>query len=79
MMPFYALLTIAVFAHARALRLRELALFVAAFAIAASPLAVSFISHPERFRDTVNAYHLYDANRFNVLQGIRERCQAGWA
>ena len=72
MMPFYALLTIAVFAQARAVRLRELALFVTAFAIAAGPLAVSFISHPERLRDTVNAYHLYDAHRFNVLQGIRE-------
>lgn len=72
MMPLYALLTIAVFAHARAVPLRVLALFVAAFAIGAGPLAVSFISHPERFRDTVNAYHLYDANRFNLLQGMRE-------
>ena len=72
MMPLYALLTIAVFAQARAVPLRELALFVAAFDIGAGPLAVSFISHPERFRDTVNAHHLYDANRFNVLQGMRE-------
>jgi len=72
MMPLYAILTIAVVAHARAVPLRELALFVAAFSMAAAPLAVSFISHPEAFRNTVNAYHLYDANRFNVLQGMRE-------
>src|ERR1700730_312086 len=28
------------------------------------------------FRNAVNAYHLYDANRFNVRQGIRE--MASW-
>ena len=72
MMPLYALLTVAVFAHARAVALRELVLFVAAFSITASPLAVFFSGHPDAFRNTVNAHHLYDANRFNVLQGMRE-------
>jgi hypothetical protein len=29
-------------------------------------------SPPQLFRDTVTAHHLYDVNRFSVLQGIRE-------
>ena len=72
MMPLYLLLTIAVVACARPLPLRPLGLFLAAFSVAAGPFAVSLILHPEHFRDTVNAYHLYDANRFNVRQGVHE-------
>jgi hypothetical protein len=72
MMPLYLLLTIAVFAHADRAQWRRLGLLVAAFCVAAGPLAVSLVRHPERFRDTVNAYHLYDANRFNLRQGVRE-------
>jgi hypothetical protein len=76
MMPIYLLLTIAVVVHARSVPLRQLGLLVAAFAVAVSPLAVSLIRHPETFRNTVNAYHLYDANRFTVRQGARE--MASW-
>ena len=76
MMPLYLLLTIGVVAHARTVPLRQLGLLVAAFSVAVSPVAVSLIRHPEGFRDTVNAYHLYDANRFNVRQGVRE--MASW-
>jgi len=76
MMPLYLLLTIAVVAHARAASLRQLVLLVAAFSVAVSPLAVSLVRHPEGFRNTINAYHLYDANRFNVRQGIHE--MASW-
>jgi hypothetical protein len=72
MMPLYLLLTIAVFAYARAVSLRQLAVCASAFAAAAAPLAFTMLRHPETFRNTVNAYHLYDADRFNVLQGIRE-------
>lgn len=72
MMPLYLLLTVAVFVHARRISIRETTLLTAAFALAAAPLAFTLVRHPETFRNTVNAYHLYDANRFNILQGIRE-------
>ena len=76
MMPLYLLLTIAVLAHARAISLRQIGLLVGAFVVAVSPLALSLVRHPEEFRNTVNAYRLYDANRFNVRQGVRE--MASW-
>jgi hypothetical protein len=76
MMPLYLLLTIAVFAHADRAQWRRLGLLVAAFCVAAGPAAVSLLRHPERFRNTVNAYHLYDADRFNLRQGLRE--MASW-
>jgi hypothetical protein len=76
MMPLYLLLTLGVFAHARTVPPRQLGLLLAAFVVAVSPFAVSLLRHPDEFRDTVNAYHLYDANRFNVRQGVRE--MASW-
>jgi hypothetical protein len=76
MMPLYMLLTAAVIAHGRTVPTRRLGWLVVGFAAAATPLVVSLLRHPERFRETVNAYHLYDANRFNVRQGIRE--MASW-
>jgi len=54
----------------------RLGLLVAAFCLTVAPFAVSLLLHPERFRNTVNAYHLYDANRFNVRQGVHE--MASW-
>src|SRR5262249_26709569 len=55
---------------------RHLAFFAAAFCVTAGPFAASWMLHPDDFRNTVNAYHLYDANRFNLRQGIRE--MASW-
>ena len=72
MMPLYLLLTIAVVAHARAFPLRQLGAFLVAFSVAVSPFAVFLFLHPEHFRNTVNAFHLYDANRFSVRQGVHE-------
>jgi hypothetical protein len=76
MMPLFLLLTIAVFAHAEVLTRRHAGLLLAGFAVAVLPGAISFLRHPHVFRDTVNAYQLYDANRFNLRQGIRE--MASW-
>jgi hypothetical protein len=76
MMPLYLLLTIAVFAHARIVSSRLLGVLLAAFVVVTIPLAVSLVRHPEDFRQIVNAHHLYDANRFNVRQGVRE--MASW-
>jgi hypothetical protein len=72
MMPLYLLLTIGILVHDRALARRQLGALIAAFAVAVSASVVQLLRHPEMFRNTVNAYHLYDANRFNVRQGIRE-------
>jgi 4-amino-4-deoxy-L-arabinose transferase-like glycosyltransferase len=69
MMPVFLLLTIAVVAHARTIPSRQLVLFVGAFAVAVAPFVLSLLRHPEVFRDTVNAHHLYDANRFSVGKG----------
>jgi 4-amino-4-deoxy-L-arabinose transferase-like glycosyltransferase len=76
MMPLYLVLMLVIFAHARAIASREIGVCLAAFAVAVAPAAWSLLVHPEHFRDTVNAYHLYDADRFNVRQGIRE--MASW-
>jgi hypothetical protein len=76
MMPLFLLLTIAVAGHARVLPPRGIGIMVAAFLVAVSPVAAFLIRHPEAFRDTVNAFHLYDAHRFNLRQGVRE--MASW-
>src|SRR5438552_4979613 len=76
MMPLYLALTLVIFAHARAIAIRDLGVCLAAFAVSVAPAAWSLIAHPEHFRDTVNAYHLYDADRFNLRQGVRE--MASW-
>jgi hypothetical protein len=76
MMPLFLLLTIAVAGHARALPVRGIGVMAAAFCVAVSPIAAFLIRHPDVFRDTVNAFHLYDANLFNLRQGVRE--MASW-
>ena len=76
MMPVLLVLTIALASHARALPPRGMALMIVAFVVALGPLAAFLIRHQDAFRDTVNAFHLYDANRFNPRQGLRE--MASW-
>lgn len=72
MMPCYALLTVAVGLPSRTVSRSALMMFLGAFAIIALPLVVGWVLRPEQFRDIVNAHHLYDASRYNVLQGLRE-------
>jgi hypothetical protein len=72
MMPLYLLLTIAVVAPARPVPLRQLGMFVAAFLVATAAFTLSLVRHPQDFQNTVKAFHLYDASRFNVLQGMHE-------
>jgi hypothetical protein len=72
MMPCYAALTVCVLAPARSVARQALAVFVAAFVLGSMPLLIRWMLQPQAFRDLVNAHHLYDANRFNVLQGVRE-------
>ena len=72
MMTAYLLLTIAAVPSLRRWPPTALAWFAGAFAVAAAPFAARMVLRPDRFRLIVNTAHLYDANRFNVLQGIRE-------
>jgi hypothetical protein len=72
MMPCYVALTIVFAWAAGALSRRELAMFAGAFAFAAAPLMAWWLLHSAEYRQVINAHHLYDANRFNVLQGVRE-------
>ena len=76
MMPLFLLLTIAVAGYARALPSRGTAVMIAAFTVTISPFAVFLIRHPDLYRQTVNAFHLYDADLFNPRQGVRE--MASW-
>ena len=72
MMPAYAVLTIAVLAPSRILSMRQWSVFLAAFLVLAAPLAARWMMQPSVYRELVLSHHLYDANRFNVLQGMRE-------
>src|SRR5262249_9187077 len=69
MMAVYLLLPVAAVPALRRTPFAPLAIVAGAFAAASAPMAVSMILRPDRLRDIVNAAHLYDANRFNVLQG----------
>jgi hypothetical protein len=74
MMPVYLAITVLALVMANDLRLgdRRIGAMAAAFVIAAAPMAVYVLVHPEYFRDRILAYGLYDANRYNILQGARE-------
>ena len=76
MMPVYLALTVAIFARGRIASWRQSILCVAAFAVTAAPFAISWLSHPDQLRTVIKAHHLYDADRFSILQGLRE--MASW-
>ncbi len=51
---------------------RRLAVMPAAFVAVAIPFAIYLVLHPEYLRDRIVGHGLYDADRYNVLQGARE-------
>ena len=51
---------------------RRILALVGAFLAAAIPLLIRYSVNPDVFRNLVLAHGLYDASRFNVLQGLRE-------
>ncbi len=72
MMPAFLAITLAVLIHGRAASWRHGALCLGAFLVCASPMLVTWLRHPEQLRLAINSHHLYDADRYNVLQGARE-------
>ncbi|HEX8030833.1 MAG TPA: hypothetical protein VF491_20315 [Vicinamibacterales bacterium] len=72
MMKCYFILTLAIGIPARVFSRQSLTAFIVTFMVIATPLLAGWAMHPEQFREIVNSHHLYDANRYNILQGIRE-------
>lgn len=72
MMPTYLAITLAILIHGRVVSWRQAALCLVAFGACVSPMAVTWLRDPERLRVAINSHHLYDADRYNVLQGTRE-------
>ena len=72
-MPLMAALAAIViwYSATRAARQRA-AIVVAAFVALAAPMVIHYTRHPELFNQLVTAHGLYDASRFNLLQGARE-------
>jgi hypothetical protein len=72
MMPCFAALTVAIAVPTRVMTVRDGLAFIAAFVLVCAPFFIGWLMQPEEFRAVVNSHHLYDANRFTVLQGARE-------
>jgi hypothetical protein len=71
MAPIYLAITVLALAVHRA-RMTAIPAVLAGFAIVVTPWLVSWMRDPSTFAAAVTSYGLYDAGRFNVLQGLRE-------
>jgi hypothetical protein len=72
MMPLYVLLTAAALFYGWKTSWLQLVALIGGFTAVALPFAIWTLLHPDGFRGVVMGAKLYDATRFNVLQGIRE-------
>ena len=73
--PIYLAITIGALLLRRE-RPAAFAMLLCGFAVVAAPFAIGALRDPDALREAVLAHGLYDANRFNVLQGIRD--MSGW-
>lgn len=73
-LPACALATVAIFSISRAdrWRRRDAAAFLVSFGAIAAPLAAYVVWRWDDVRGVITVLRLYDAERFSVLQGIRE-------
>ena len=72
MMPAFLAITVAILVQARVVPWRQAAICLAAFAVCASPMLITWLRHPEQLRLAINTHHLYDADRYYPWQGARE-------
>ena len=72
MMPLYLALTIVWLAIVRGASVRPLVLLIVGFGAVALPGTLYVAQHPEYLRYHVNRFHIYDANRFDLVHGLRE-------
>ncbi len=70
LMPMYWGLTAIALLWKRSFR--PLLVASAVFCAALLPLLLWHAMHPERYAELVSSYHLYDAHRFNPLQGAKD-------
>ncbi|HXD72673.1 MAG TPA: glycosyltransferase family 39 protein [Vicinamibacterales bacterium] len=76
LMPIYVALTAILLIRTKIYRPGAFAALFVAFALLAAPFAVFVLRHPGYIGDVANMYKVYDAKRFNALQGARELL--GW-
>jgi hypothetical protein len=69
--PVYLTISVAALALRRE-RATAFVMLLSGFGVVAAPFVAGVIRDPDRLRDAVLAYGLYDATRFNILQGIRD-------
>jgi 4-amino-4-deoxy-L-arabinose transferase-like glycosyltransferase len=72
MMPLYCGLSLLVLWVAGERSMRPYAVALAGFCLPLIPLAPWLLTHPQHYRDQVQFFGIYDANRFNPLQGAHE-------
>jgi 4-amino-4-deoxy-L-arabinose transferase-like glycosyltransferase len=72
LMPIYAALTGLLLLKMKVYRVRAYVALGVAFAIAALPFVFFVMTHPGYVSDVANMYKVYDAKRFNALQGAHE-------
>ncbi len=72
MMPAYAALTVGIVASSGRVPRPHWIAFLGVFALVAVPRLIMWMIDPAPYREIVAAHHLYDADRYNVLQGMRE-------
>lgn len=70
LMPIYAVAT--GIALARRKEMRALRVFAAGFALPLVFLVAWQVAHPERYRELIQSYRLYDADQLSPLQGMRD-------
>ena len=73
-MPVLLVVSVVVLAAAGGLAVsdRRLGAMLAAFVAVAIPFMIYLVLHPEYLRDRIVGHRLYDADRYNGLQGARE-------
>src|SRR3954468_2689166 len=72
LMPIYAGLTGLLLLRMRVYRIRPYAVLFAAFTILIAPFVIFVLRNPGYVGDVANMYKVYDAKRFNALQGAHE-------
>ena len=72
MMAAFLATTLAILLQGRVVPWRQCATCLAAFVLCAAPLFVTWLRDPGVLRLAINSHHLYDADRYNMLQGLRE-------
>jgi 4-amino-4-deoxy-L-arabinose transferase-like glycosyltransferase len=72
MMPVYFVVTCVVLLHMGQRAPKPYVVALAGFVLPLLPLVPWYATHPQQWSQQIRMYHIYDASRFNPLQGLRE-------